>query len=120
MQILKKTEKKFFSTCHIIKILLNGLTYNPAEHFTRFSHFSSPSSGLGKIRSKLVKRPDYMSSHSIRYMQILKMTFEFRHFMETKFSLRKDRNTHSISIFFYFFYDYVMGDFNLFMEATLE
>ena len=38
----KNPLKKFFSTWHLIKIPLNGLTYNPAEHFTRFSHFSSP------------------------------------------------------------------------------
>ena len=43
---LKSEGKVLFQVCHIIKIPLNGLTYNPAEHFTRFSH---------QIRSKLVK-----------------------------------------------------------------
>ena len=44
----KNEGKTLFQVCHIIKIPLNGLTYNPAEHFTRFLHIS-------KIRSKLVK-----------------------------------------------------------------
>ena len=47
------------------------------------------------------------------------MTFGIRHFMDTKFSLRKDRNTHSISIFSMMkTHDYVMGDFNLFQLSN--
>ena len=44
----KNEGKVLFQVCHIIKIPLNGLTYNPDEHFTRFSHFSSPFQGSEK------------------------------------------------------------------------
>jgi hypothetical protein len=37
MQTLQKRHGNlFFQVCHIIKILLNVLTYNPTQHFTRF------------------------------------------------------------------------------------
>ena len=34
----KNEGKVLFQACHVIKIPLKGLTYNPAEHFTRFLH----------------------------------------------------------------------------------
>ena len=65
----KNEGKVLFQVCHIIKIPLNGLTYNPAEHFTRFSHFSSPFQGSEKyVRNSQNTLPDYMSNHSIRYI----------------------------------------------------
>ena len=54
----KNEGKVLFQVCHIIKIPLNGLTYNPAEHFSRFS----------LVRNSYNTRPDYMSNHSIRYI----------------------------------------------------
>ena len=44
--------KVVFQVFHILKILLNGLTYDSrflaAEHFTRFAYFPSPFQGLEK------------------------------------------------------------------------
>jgi hypothetical protein len=45
MQILQKRQGNlFFEVCHIIKVPLNGLTYNPAKYL----HFSSPFQGSEK------------------------------------------------------------------------
>ena len=45
----KNEGKVLFQVCHIIKIPLNGLTYNPAGHFTRFSHTLETRKILGRI-----------------------------------------------------------------------
>jgi hypothetical protein len=61
--------------CHIIRILLNGLTYDPAEHFFSslflLAFFPSHFQGLEKhVRNSYNTRPDYMSNHSIRYIHV--------------------------------------------------
>jgi hypothetical protein len=50
-------------------ILLNGLTYNPAEYFTSFERiFPSSERESKNARNEYNARPDYVSNHSIGFL----------------------------------------------------
>ena len=56
-------------SCDYEYILLNGLTYNPAEYFTNFERIFRALKGRGKMRvTSKNARQDYMSNYSIRFL----------------------------------------------------